>query len=77
MSSIPTPDECPLGAADQMRNVWLVGINTALCYLASPVLYVGIVHANLCKELGANDKEANLPSTAYMVLAVLPLFVGW
>jgi hypothetical protein len=70
-------DSCPLGVQDQVRNVVLVAVNTGLSYLASPVLYVGMVHAALCKALGWSDAVCNLPATAYLVMCVLPLFVAW
>jgi hypothetical protein len=76
-------DECPLGVREQTRNVLIVGLNTALCYLAAPVLYVDAVHTTLMNSLQkedggvARDWISNLPSSAYMVLSVLPLFVAW
>src|ERR1700730_1595410 len=70
-------DSCPLGVRDQIRNVILVAVNTGLSYLASPVLYVGVVHAALCKALGWSDAVCNLPATAYLVMCVSPLFVAW
>jgi hypothetical protein len=73
----PVLDSCPLSARDQTRNLLLVATNTGLSYLASPVLYVGVVQAALCKELGASDTVCNLPGTAYLVLAAMPLFVAW
>ena len=70
-------DVCPLEVREQIRNVILVAVNTGLCYLASPVLYVSVVHAALCKELGASDKVCNLPAMAYLIMSALPLFVAW
>jgi MFS family permease len=77
------PDDCPLGVREQTRNVLIVGLNTALCYLAAPVLYVDTVHTTLMNSLQqedggiARDWLSNLPSSAYMVLSILPLFVAW
>jgi MFS family permease len=70
-------DTCPLAPRDQTRNLLLYGINTSLIYLASPVLYVGTVHGPLCKELGADDKVANLPGTVYFAGAAVPILVAW
>ena len=55
----------------------LVGVNTGLSYLASPVLYVGVVHAALGEELRASATVSNLPGSMYLVLSALPLFVAW
>src|SRR5436309_2251713 len=77
-------DECPLGAAEQTRNVLVVAVNTALCYLAAPVLYVDVLHTSLINKLqleaGRNppsDTLSNLPASAYLLLSILPLFVAW
>lgn len=76
-------NDCPLSAADQTRNVLVVGFNTALSYLAAPVMYVDTVHTALMnrlqREAAVEPQEwlSNLPSSAYMVLSVLPLFVAW
>lgn len=70
-------DACPLSDREQIRNLVLVGINTGLSYLASPVLYVGIVHAALGEQLHASATVSNLPASAYLILAALPLFVSW
>lgn len=76
-------NDCPLSVADQTRNMLIVGVNTALSYLASPVLYVGVVHAPLCKRLqtsaGVEPSAtlANLPASGYTVASVLPVFVAW
>jgi MFS family permease len=70
-------DACPLSVRQQTRNLVLVAVNTGLCYLAAPVLYVGLVHASLLTELKATATDANLPLSAYYVLSSLPLFVAW
>src|SRR3954454_15191323 len=73
----------PLGVREQTRNVLIVGINTALSYLAAPVMYVDAVHTALMNRLQDNggvkprDALSNLPSSAYLALSVLPLFVAW
>jgi hypothetical protein len=73
----PEGAECPLTEREQTRNLVLVGVNTGLSYLASPVLYVGVVQAALAEQLRASATEANLPAVAYLVLSALPLFVSW
>src|SRR5438270_8483037 len=72
----PAVDECSLPTSAQTRNLVLFGINTSLSYLASPITFV-LVHAPCCKRLGASATVANLPSTAYLVMGVLPLLVAW
>src|SRR5919199_6744675 len=72
----PTPDGCALPEGAQTRNLILFGINTGLSYLASPVTFVA-VHAPCCKRLGAPAAVANLPSTAYLAMAGLPVLVAW
>src|SRR5438128_237496 len=71
------PDACLLSDAAQTRNIILVGANTALSYLAAPVLYVGIVQASLLEKLNASATVSNLPASAYLLLAALPVFVSW
>jgi hypothetical protein len=68
---------CPLSDREQTRNLILVGINTSLCYLGAPVLYADLVHTSLCRALQASATVANLPSTAYLVMSAMPLFVAW
>ena len=78
-----TSAECPLSDREQTRNVLIVGVNTGLSYLASPVLYVDVMHTSLLDDLQRNaamEPSANLsnsPMTAYMLFAVMPLFVAW
>lgn len=67
----------PLSDREQTRNLVLVGVNTGLSYLASPVLYVGVVHAALGEQLEASATVSNLPASAYLAMAALPLFVSW
>ncbi|MBC8874884.1 MAG: MFS transporter [Planctomycetes bacterium] len=61
----------------QRRNVFLYVLKWCLVYLAAPVLYVGFVQAGLCKRLGASDFVANLPSSAYLLLAAFPIIMAW
>ena len=52
-------------------------MDPGLSYLASPVLYVGVVHASLCDWLQTSATVANLPATAYLIMSPLPLLVAW
>ena len=61
----------------QRRNVLLYVLKWCLVYLAAPILYVGFVQAGLCKRLGASDFVANLPSSAYLLLAAFPMIMAW
>src|SRR5262245_57482480 len=70
-------EACALSEREQTRNLVLVGVNTGLSYLASPVLYVGVVHAALGDELQVPATVSNLPGSAYLVMSALPLFVSW
>lgn len=78
-----TDDGCPLSPAEQTRNVLVVGINTALCYLAAPVLYVDVIHTALLDKLQKaagvepRDSLSNMPASMYMVFCVAPLLVAW
>ena len=69
--------EVQLGDQFQQRNVILYVLKWCLVYLAAPVLYVGFVQVGLCKRLGASDFIANLPSSAYLLLAAFPILVAW
>ncbi len=55
----------------------MFSINTALIYLAAPVLYVGIVQAALCKRLQAPDIVANLPASVYLWATPVPVLIAW
>ena len=61
----------------QRRNFVLYVFKWSLIYLAAPVLYIGFVQAGLCKRLGASDFVANLPSSAYLLLAAFPMIMAW
>lgn len=74
--SPPVPDTCPLSHRDQTRNLVLFGVNTALFYVAAPVLLVGILQGAVCNQLGASATVANLPSSAYLVMGSMPVFVA-
>jgi len=70
-------DDCPLPVAVQRRNICCFGAFWAIYYLAAPVSYVGLTHANLLKTLGNNDKVNNLPSAVYQWLAFVPVLAAW
>jgi len=79
-SSIPsllTDDDCPLPVAFQRWNICCFAAIFGLYYLAAPVSYIGITHANLLKELGHQDTFANLPSAIYQWTSVFAVFVAW
>ena len=61
----------------QRRNVVFYVLKWCLGYLAAPVLYIGFVQTGLCKRLGASDLVANLPSSAYLLLAAFPMIMAW
>jgi len=69
--------ECPLSRSQQTRNLLLFAACTGLQYLAAPVGYVGVTQASLCHELGASDKVANLPETAFLALTFAPVILAW
>ena len=75
-TSVTVPEVFPVKETDQLRNVYLFGINTALMFLGSSVLNVGRFHAAVCKALGASDTVSNLPGSAYLVMAASPLIVA-
>jgi MFS family permease len=70
-------DDCPLAPRDQSRNVLCFAGFWCIYYLAAPVSYVGINHANLLKDLGNSDTVANLPHAVYQWLTAFPILVAW
>jgi len=69
--------EVQLDVRFQRRNMVIYVLRWCVVYFASPVLYVGFVQVGLCKRLGASDFVANLPSSAYLLLAVFPIIMAW
>ncbi len=61
----------------QKRNALVYASLTSLIYLAAPVLYVGFTQAAFCERLGASKMVANLPSTAYLLMAGFPVIIAW
>lgn len=72
-----TSDDCPLPAAVQRKNILCYAMFWCIFYLAAPVSYVGLTHANLLKGLGNNDTVSNLPSAVYEWLVFIPMLVAW
>ncbi|MFM2097050.1 MAG: hypothetical protein RIS70_4174 [Planctomycetota bacterium] len=72
-----TGDDCPLPVSAQRRNILCYAIFWCIFYLAAPVSYVGLTHANLLKGLGNNDTVSNLPSAVYEWLVFVPMLLAW
>jgi len=75
--SADATDDCSLGTREQTRNLIIFAVNKSLIYLASPVVYVGIVQGALFKELRTTSTIANLPSSVYFWMTPLPILVAW
>lgn len=70
----------PTGAiTDRMNrhNALIFALSHALIYLGAPVIYVGVVHAALCDQLGASATIANLPASAYFFGFFAPPLLSW
>jgi len=59
------------------RNGNLFILTQLLTYFSAPVLYVGVVQAAFCDRLGASATVANLPSSTYLLGAVVPILCAW
>jgi hypothetical protein len=70
-------NDCPLAPRDQTRNVLCFAGFWCIYYLAAPISYVGVNHANLLKDLGNSDTVANLPHAVYQWLTAFPILVAW
>ena len=70
-------DTCVLDVRDQRRNILLYSLCTSMVYFSAAVVYVGIVAAGLCQNLGASDTVANLPIAAFYLAMSTPLVVAW
>jgi MFS family permease len=57
-------------------NGRIFALSYVLVYFAAPILYVGVIHAALNDRLGASATIANLPASAYLVAAFLPLILS-
>src|SRR5262245_5415483 len=78
-SSGPTPGPEMSRVTPEMdrHNRWIFSASCVLMYFAAPILYVGVVQAALCDRLGANAAVANLPTSAYSLGFLAPLFLAW
>jgi MFS family permease len=70
-------DDCPLPLAVQNRNIWCFATFWGVYYLAAPVSYIGVTHANLLKAFGNSDTVSNLPAAVYLWLTALPVLAAW
>src|SRR5690349_8986733 len=70
-------DDCPLPPAVQYRNICCFAAFWGIYYLAAPVSYIGLTHANLLKSLGNSDKVSNLPAAVYLWLTIVPVLAAW
>jgi hypothetical protein len=70
-------DDCVLPVAVQNWNIACFAAFWSLFYLAAPVSYIGLTHANLLEDLGNSDTVNNLPLAVYMWMTVVPVFVTW
>ena len=77
--STPTDpkNDCPLPVDIQRRNIYCFASFWGIYYLAAPVSYVGLTHANLLKALGNNDTVCNLPSAVYLWLSIVSVLTAW
>lgn len=76
-ATAPSLDDCPLPVSVQNRNICCFVVFWSVYYLAAPVSYVGLTHANLLKALGNDDKICNYPSAVYLWLTALPVLAAW
>lgn len=70
-------EDCPLPVASQNRNIACYAIYWAIFYLAAPVSYVGLTHANLLKAFQFSDTWCNLPSAIYSWMSIIPVITAW
>jgi MFS family permease len=52
-------------------------ITNLMIYLSAPAVYVGVVQAALCHELGASDAVANLPASTFLLGQFAPFVFSW
>lgn len=70
-----TPDLTIVTPEMDRRNGGIFFWSTVSYYLASTVLYVGVVQAALCDRLGASAVVANLPAAVSGLANILPVLV--
>ncbi|MFN9267812.1 MAG: MFS transporter [Planctomycetaceae bacterium] len=74
----PAPlNDCPLPLGQQRWNSLCYGLYWFLFYLAAPVTYVGVTHANLVRDLGFDARLSNLPGAIYQWCMAAPILVAW
>src|SRR5216683_1295745 len=61
----------------ECRNRFVFTGAYLLTLFAAPVIYVGVVQAALCHQLGASASVANLPSAAFLFGNLAPFFLSW
>ncbi|MGE0609444.1 MAG: MFS transporter [Pirellulales bacterium] len=71
------PGDCPLSRAHQTRNLLIYAACMGLIYLCAPALYVGVMQAGLCRQLGASDTVANLPGSVFFGMTFMPVILAW
>src|ERR1700722_8719980 len=77
MNKLTSLNFCPTTVTPEMnrRNGRIYFWSTACYYLASTVLYVGVVQAALCDRLSASPVVANLPAAVSGMANILPVIV--
>ena len=73
----PIDPGCSLPERDQRHNSLVFIVNTSLLYFVAPVMYVGVLHATICKALGASNTVANLPVSIALWTSPIPLVITW
>lgn len=64
-------------AAIDRRNGLIFGVSNLLIYFVVPVIYIGVVQAALCDQLGASATVSNLPASAYLLGEIMPFVLSW
>src|SRR4051794_25681457 len=70
-------DDRPLPPRVQYYNICCFAAFWSIYYLAAPISYIGLTHANLLKSLGNSDTVSNLPSAVYLWLSPVPVVAAW
>jgi len=70
-------DDCMLPVGRQNWNIAYFSTYWGIVYLAAPVSYVGNTHADVLKTLGNSDVVSNLPASAYLWMAFVPVLTAW
>ena len=59
------------------RNGLIFFFSYLMIYLSAPAVYVGVVQAALCDQLGASAAVANIPAATYLFGQLAPLICSW